>query len=639
MKTTFLSFLLCSLFIAYGSFVSAQQRGMKPVQVTVEGVTTTLYQQSHALLIGVSNYSNGLPSLPGVQGDITAVASTLEKTGFDVTIVMNPDRAGLDRAFNDFIGKYGQDLNSRLLFYFAGHGYTKKMSYGDELGFLLPADAVDPNKNPNTFQSRALPMTLVETYALQIQSKHALFLFDACFSGAVFSPSRAIPEVITYKTTQQVRQFITSGSANETVPDQSIFRQQFVRALNGLGDLNNDGYLTGSELGEFLQTNVVNYSYNTQHPQYGKIRRQNLDQGDFVFVMNAAATPVSITNQTQPVKKPIVIEEAQISGAIELSTELSGSLYLDGDFARSVNANSRYTLKDLSVGEHTLKITGDETWEGIVMVEPNGLAKVDAKKKASEQMANMVLVVGGTFQMGNNDGDADEKPVHSVTLSDFYIGRYEVTLGQFKKFVDETGYQTEADKDGGSSILTGSKWKSTDGVNWKCDEAGNIRTQSDYNHPVIHVSWDDANAYCTWLSRKTGKKYRLPTEAEWEYAARGGNKSNGYNFSGSNSLGDVAWYYENSDTKTHPVGQKQPNELGLYDMTGNVWEWCCDYYDEHYYSSSLSADPKGPSSGSKRVNRGGSWLGDAWNCRAAIRVKYSPPYHFNDLGFRLVSPR
>ncbi len=639
MKTNLLFFLLFSIFITHGSLVSAQQRGMKPVEVTVEGVTTTLYQQSHALLIGVWNYSNGLPSLPGVQGDITAVASTLEKNGFDVTIVMNPDRAGLDRAFNDFIGKYGQELNSRLLFYFAGHGYTKKMSYGDELGFLLPADAVDPNKNPNTFQSKALPMTLVETYALQIQSKHALFLFDACFSGAVFSPSRAIPEAINYKTTQQVRQFITSGSANETVPDRSIFRQQFVRALNGLGDLNNDGYLTGSELGEFLQTNVVNYSYNTQHPQYGKIRRQNLDQGDFVFVMNAATTPGPITNQTQPVKKPIVIEEAQISGAIELSSELSGSLYLDGDFARSVNANSRYTLKDLSAGEHTLTITGNETWEGTVTIEPNGLAKVDARKKTGEQMASMVLVAGGTFQMGSNAGDADEKPVHSVTLSDFYIGKYEVTLNQFKKFIDETGYQTDADKDGGSYIWIGSKWEKRGGVNWKCDAAGNIRTQNDYNHPVIHVSWNDADAYCTWLSRKTGKKYRLPTEAEWEYAARGGNKSSGYTYSGSNNIGDVAWYNENSGSETHPVGQKQSNELGLYDMSGNVWEWCNDWYGSDYYQSSPTSNPKGPSDGSGRVSRGGSWSGNARDCRAANRSADYPDNRDNGMGFRLASPK
>lgn len=281
-------FFLCIAFLFPVICLMAQQRGIKYIQVTVEGSNTTLYKQSHALLIGVCNYANGLPSLPGVQGDINAVKAALEKNGFDVTVVMNPDRAGLDKTYNDFIGKYGQDVDSRLLFYFAGHGYTKKMSYGDDLGFLLPSDAVDPNKNPNTFQSKALPMTLIETYALQIQSKHALFLFDACFSGAIFSPSRAVPEAITYKTTQQVRQFITSGSANETVPDQSIFRQQFIRALNGDGDLNKDGYMTGAELGEFLQTNVVNYSYNTQHPQYGKIRRQNLDQGDFVFVINSA---------------------------------------------------------------------------------------------------------------------------------------------------------------------------------------------------------------------------------------------------------------------------------------------------------------------------------------------------------------
>lgn len=358
---------LCSLFLLPLIFLFAQQRGMKPILVTVDSNTTTLYKQSHSLLIGVGDYSNGLPPLPGVLSDINDVKAALEKNGFDVTVVMNPDRVGLDKAYNDFIGKYGQDVDSRLLFYYAGHGYTKKMSYGDDLGFLLPSDAVDPNKNPNTFQSKALPMTLIETYALQIQSKHALFLFDACFSGAIFSPSRAIPEAITYKTTQQVRQFITSGSANETVPDQSIFLKQFIRALNGDGDLNKDGFVTGSELGEFLQTNVINYSYNTQHPQYGKIRRQNLDQGDFIFVLNkSGATSTSVIT-------PHIEEEHTLVqyGKLELMTEIGGSLYVDGSYIKKVTANTVFTLKDMTQGEHTIKISGDETVEKNITISTN----------------------------------------------------------------------------------------------------------------------------------------------------------------------------------------------------------------------------------------------------------------------------
>lgn len=292
--------------------LQAQERGMQPVQVKIDGTVTMLYQQSHALLIGVSAYSAGLPLLPGVSEDINIVKSTLESAGFEVITVMNPDMTALQKAFSSFITNYGNGLNNRLLIYFAGHGYTEKMPYGDEIGYICPVDAPDPNKNPAGFQEQAMPMRQIETYAYQIKSKHALFVFDACFSGSIFATSRAIPEVISYKTKEPVRQFITSGSANETVPDKSIFRDQFVRALNGEADGNKDGYVTGTELGEFLQSSVINYSYGSQHPQYGKIRNPNLDKGDFVFVLSGDQQSSSESSQTsvdnrQAEKEPIAV--------------------------------------------------------------------------------------------------------------------------------------------------------------------------------------------------------------------------------------------------------------------------------------------------------------------------------------------
>jgi formylglycine-generating enzyme required for sulfatase activity len=262
---------------------------------------------------------------------------------------------------------------------------------------------------------------------------------------------------------------------------------------------------------------------------------------------------------------------------------------------------------------------------------------------ATSSLANfnieMVFVKGGSFTMGctdeqENDCKSNEKPVHKVTLSDFYIGKFEVTVAQFKKFIDETNYSTDAEKGGVSYFWTGTEWEKIAGINWKHDAQGKVRPQSDYDHPVIHISWNDALEYSRWLSRKTGKYYRLPTEAEWEYAARGGTQSIGYKYAGSNNIGEIAWYDDNSSGKTHTVMKKKANEIGIFDMSGNAWEWCSDWFDS--YSNSKQHDPQGPSIGAGHVLRGGGWGSNAKICRVSFRYYSSPVFSGNNFSFRLV---
>ena len=248
----------------------------------------------------------------------------------------------------------------------------------------------------------------------------------------------------------------------------------------------------------------------------------------------------------------------------------------------------------------------------------------------------MVYVAGGSFNMGsNNDGD-DAKPIHSVTLNSFYMAKTECTLGQFRKFIQATGYKTTAEQEGWSDIWTGSKFDKQNGVTWEYDSFGFKRSPTQEMQPVIHVSWGDAARYCQWLSSQTGKTYRLPTEAEWEYAAKGGNKSLGYAYSGSNKFEDVGWCLANCDNQTHPVAQKQANELGFYDLTGNVVEWCSDWYDKDYYSNSPETNPAGPASGTARVRRGGGWSFSSSFCHVARRFNLTPDAHNYNLGFRPV---
>jgi formylglycine-generating enzyme required for sulfatase activity len=221
--------------------------------------------------------------------------------------------------------------------------------------------------------------------------------------------------------------------------------------------------------------------------------------------------------------------------------------------------------------------------------------------------SDMVFVQGSTFTMGctseqGNDCYDSEKPTHQVTLSSFYINKYEVTQALWRAVMGNN-----------PSAFSG------------CDQC-----------PVEQVSWNAVQEFIRKLNAMTGRRYRLPTEAEWEYAARGGRNSRGYKYSGSNNPGQVAWFSDNSSIKTHPVGQKQANELGLYDMSGNVWEWCSDWYGG--YSSQSQTDPKGPSGGSNRVHRGGSWNNASRNIRLSNRNNNQPEYSNINHGFRLVSP-
>jgi uncharacterized caspase-like protein len=254
---------------------------------TGEGVVD-LYGKSYALIVGASAYKYW-PKLPGVKKDVALVKAALEKHGFEVTTVMDPTRADFDHAMRSFIATRGQDATNRLLFYYAGHGYTVKGAQGQEMGYMVPVETPLPGKDRGAIRSTAISMLEIEIYAKQIDAKHALFLFDSCFSGSIFGLSRAVPAAISDKTTKPVRQFITAGAADQEVPDDSVFRRQFVAALAGEADLNRDGYITGSELSQFLEDTVINYTRGAQTPQYGKIRDPFLDKGDFVFFLPESA--------------------------------------------------------------------------------------------------------------------------------------------------------------------------------------------------------------------------------------------------------------------------------------------------------------------------------------------------------------
>jgi formylglycine-generating enzyme required for sulfatase activity len=325
--------------------------------------------------------------------------------------------------------------------------------------------------------------------------------------------------------------------------------------------------------------------------------------------------------------KPKTAETLEIypevqTGTVQVMTiPTNASLELTGDGGEHYTATGRKTFLDVPIGNYelTTKAAGYKTHKESFRLKADETAvKQITLKEGSDVPDNMVFVQGGTFQMGSNDGDSDEKPIHTVTVSDFYIGKYEVTQKEWKEIMGNNPSYRKGD-----------------------------------NLPVEQVSWYDAVEFCNKKSEKEGLQkcysgsgtgitcdftkngYRLPTEAEWEYAVRGGDKSRGYKYSGSNNIADVAWYNNNSGFETHQVGSKQANELGIYDMSGNVWEWCWDWYDANYYSKSPSNNPQGPSSGSYRVLRGGGWRNYAGLCRVAYRYNDDPDGSGSRMGFRV----
>ena len=343
-----------------------------------------------------------------------------------------------------------------------------------------------------------------------------------------------------------------------------------------------------------------------------------------------------------PVEQQVTIEEGKTatlsltlatSGKVTVTSNVVGAkIYIDDEYKgvapytyEAASGSYRVTAKADGYTDATrnITITAGQSTSLALAPQPISRNRTFTVKGVS---FTMIPVEGGTFTMGatreqRSDAEDDEKPTHRVTISDYYIGETEVTQALWEAVMTYSGATTTGETlTAYSDPWLGSNPLSTYGVG--------------ENYPAYYVSHDDiVDIFLPRLNAITGKTFRLPTEAEWEYAARGGNKSKGYKYAGSNTIGNVAWYESNSKSKTYPVKGKQANELGLYDMSGNVWEWCSDWYGS--YSSSAQTNPTGPATGSFRVCRGGCRYGDARSCRVSNRSYNTPVFRFNDLGLRL----
>ena len=360
------------------------------------------------------------------------------------------------------------------------------------------------------------------------------------------------------------------------------------------------------------------------HQQFGVLRDYDLGQTlkrakTYIQVKTAPKTQKLIINYT-PVNAMVLVDSKPYkgNGHIETSLPLGSHNYIiaaegyetiEGSFKLTESAPRTITEHLVATAQPVQPaVVQTNIPQPSVPVQQVSQNTIDSSAPAIKTVTvngvsfNMILVDGGTFQMGatpeQQDAESNEKPVHSVTLSPYYIGETEVTQEL-----------------------------------WQAVMGSNPSKHKGVQLPVEQVSWDDCQEFVLKLNQQTGMKFSLPTEAQWEFAARGGNKSQGYQLSGSNNFDDVAWYGSNSSRQTHDVKTKQPNELGIYDMSGNVWEWCQDW--GRSYSSGSQTNPTGPSSGSGRVYRGGCWRNGARYCRVANRGRNTPDFRGYGMGLRL----
>ena len=553
--------------------------------VAKSGESLYLYKDYHALVVGVGDYTQGWPDLPGAIKDAREVASSLKELGFTVKLVLDPTSSQLKSALNNMAFRLGREKNRALLLYYAGHGETLELADGTELGYIIPTDSPLKSRDPMGFNDKAVSMRDIEDLALKAKSKHFLMLFDSCFSGSLFGLVRAAPVDITEKSARPVRQFITAGEAGEQVPDKSVFKIVFLDGIKGEADLNNDGYVTGSELGMHLQDKVVNYTRGGQHPQYGKINNPKLDKGDFVFRLGKAqvVSPPSTSSGLEPEKQRLAEEQTRIEQERQELEQLK--MEIEREKLEAERKRLEAEKEKLAMSKRPPKAELKRTFTN----------SIDMK---------LVLIPAGSFMMGSPSDEPERartEEQHEVTITKpFYLQTTEVTQAQWREIMGNNPSEFKGD-----------------------------------DHPVENVSWNDVKDFIRRLNQKEGtNKYHLPTEAQWEYACRAGSTTRFFFGNSATSLGQYAWYRKNSGKRTHPVGGKKPNPWGLYDMHGNVGEWCQDWLGD--YPTGHVTDPKGPSSGKYRVVRGGSRGSFDIYCRSATRTShFGPDDRHGGIGFRL----
>jgi formylglycine-generating enzyme required for sulfatase activity len=550
----------------------------------------------YAIVVGINDYEDqNINKLQFARNDAKSLGKVLKDYGlFDQVFVMTDDLHPREALYPkkkniiDQVQKVTSLANNEdtILFAFSGHGLNdaKKQSY------LVAVDS-DPTKR---FES-SVKVEDIFTHLKTFQ--RSLMFVDACREKFAAPGSKSLTDgakglqadskvftdakvkAILFATAQEQLSYEDHPEGK----NYGVFTRYILEGLEGKADKDADGIVSLMELKQYVESNVVAWSFRNDKSQKPFLKMEDETFGDLALSLNKKSVFEPVAGFFAPTEKKKDPSQEQKPKNQEVKPD----------------------------------VTEPKSFQYIPSVLdplPKGVAKTYKNSLGME----FVLIPSGEYDMGcskeDSDCYSDEKPAHRVKITKpFYMSKYEVTQAQWQKLMGNN-----------PSAFVGANCNSPNG----CD-----------NHPVENVSWNDVQKFIEFLNKKEKKIYRLPTEAEWEYAARGGSTTKYYFGNDESVLGEYAWYTNNSDSKTHPVGQKKPNGFGLYDMSGNVYEWTGDWFDSSYYNkfeNQLAIDPKGAETGSIRVLRGGSWYYRPQSVRSSHRNDWLPDYRNDFIGFRFV---
>ena len=587
------------------------------------------------MVIGNGDYAKG--SLRNPVNDARSLVSALHGLGFEVLKGENLSQGRMKRLIDEF----GRKLKHAEvgLFFYAGHGMQI-----DGYNYLIPIGANLADKPDVEYEAVRAGRVLAKMQSAD--TKLNIVILDACRDNPFARGFRSqVGKGLAYMDAPSGSIIAYATAPGSTAADgggaNSPFTQALVRHLAQPGvSVDRVLKMTGAEVRRstggkqepWISTNFYGDYYlkgGASQPKpiqlaggpgaTGPTKQERiaklLEEADALMGAGKLTSPAG-NNALEKYNKVLFLQPMNSAAAEGLKNiaakyvEWARARIKAGDYDKAEAYLQR--AEESREGDPRVLAALDELRQSKAAPRPTATARPVQQTGSSgtpRRITNsigmeFVLIPAGSFDMGSNNGDSDEKPVHRVTISKpFYMQTTEMTQGQWQRVMgDNPSYYSSC----GS------------------------------NCPVEQVSWNDVQEFIRKLNAmEGGNKYRLPTEAQWEYAARAGSATAYYFGNGSNQLGQYAWYGSNSGRKTHPVAGKKPNRWGLYDMHGDVWEWCSDWYGENYYSSSPTKDPQGPSSGDKRVLRGGCCYDIAGRLRSAIRLRVNPDSRINYFGFRL----